>query len=60
VNNFEPIFNLDCTECDRSPVVGVRTDEGNLQCSQLCGVCFWGDRSMDDWELWNIPREATE
>lgn len=57
---YEPIFNLDCVECDSEPVVGLRDDDGQLRCTQLCGRCFFGDRLMADWELWNDDREATE
>jgi hypothetical protein len=57
---YEPIFNLDCVECSHEPVVGIRDDEGNLRCTHLCGRCFFSDRSMLDWDLWNEPREATE
>lgn len=60
MNLYEPIFNLDCVECDLEPVVGLRDDDGSLRCTQLCGLHFFGDRTMVDWELWNEPKEATE
>lgn len=53
VNLYEPIFNLDCAECDRTPCVGFRDDEGSLRCTNLCGVCFFGCRLMEDPEEWN-------
>jgi len=28
--------------------------------TELCGICFFGDRLMLDWELWNEEREETE
>jgi hypothetical protein len=57
---YEPIFNLECVECDSEPVVGIRDDEGSLRCTHLCGSCFFSDRSMNDWDLWNEPQESTE
>lgn len=60
MNLYEPIFNLDCVQCDSEPIVGLRDDEGILRCTQLCGCCFFGSRLMEDWELWNLPLEGTE
>lgn len=60
MNLYEPIFNLDCVECDEEPCVGLRDDDGVLRCTQLCGLHFFGDRLMMDWELWNNPIEGTE
>jgi hypothetical protein len=57
---YEPIFNLDCVQCERTPCVALRDDEGQLQCTQLCGQCFFGDRLMVDPDLWNLQMEATE
>lgn len=58
---FEPIFNLDCVECDNEPVVGIREDEDSpLRCTQLCGLHFFGSRLMIDWELWNLEPDSTE
>lgn len=60
MNLYEPIFNLDCVQCDSEPIVGIRDDEGALRCTQLCGACFFGVRLMEDWELWNNQMEGTE
>jgi hypothetical protein len=60
MNLYEPIFNLDCIECDRTPCVGLRDDSGNLQCTQLCGQCFFADRLMQDTDLWNSQSDSTE
>jgi hypothetical protein len=57
---YEPLFNLECVQCDREPVVAIRSDEGNLQVTHLCGVCFFNDRLMADWELWNDKPESME
>lgn len=57
---YEPIFNLDCVECEHTPVVGIRDDDGQLRCTQLCGMCFFNDRLMLDPDLWNEPLESTE
>jgi hypothetical protein len=57
---YEPLFNLDCIQCDRTPVVCLEDDEGALRCTQLCGVCFFGNRMMADWDLWNTTQEDTE
>jgi hypothetical protein len=35
--------------------------DGHIQPeTELCGICFFGDRSMIDWELWNETVEDTE
>lgn len=60
MDQYEPIFNCDCHQCDHSPCVGLRDDDGTLRSTNLCGICFFGDRTMIDWELWNIPCEGTE
>lgn len=57
---YEPIFDLACSECSRTPCVGFFDDDGRLRCTELCGSCFFGDRLMLDWELWNSDREGTE
>jgi hypothetical protein len=60
VNLYEPIYNLDCVECDRSPCVGLRDDDGRLQCTQLCGLHFFGCRLMIDPDEWNTSADSTE
>jgi hypothetical protein len=60
MNLYEAIFNLECYECSRSPIVGLRSDEGTLQATNLCGTCFFCDRLMEDPDLWNNRPESTE
>jgi hypothetical protein len=57
---YQAIFDLECRECDRTPVVGILSDEGSLRCTQLCGRCFFADALMDDPEFWNNLPEGTE
>jgi hypothetical protein len=55
---FQPDFDSECSICGACPTVIVT---GHIQPdTELCGVCFWHDRSMVDWELWNEPIESTD
>lgn len=57
---FVPILYLDCERCETGgPVVGISTETG-VQCTGLCGVCFFFDRSMTDVEEWNREKDSTE
>lgn len=55
-----PINQVRCAECDATPVVGIRAPSGVIICSHLCGPHFFGDRAMVDTEQWNNQMEATE
>lgn len=57
---YVPIWDLECRECDSAPVVGRIDDGGNLRSTGLCGVCFFNDRYMIDWDNWNDTFETTE
>lgn len=55
---FYPDFDSECSVCGNSPTVIV---EGHIvPDTELCGVCFWHDRSMIDWTRWNEALESTE
>lgn len=55
---YHPDFSAECRLCGSSPCVVV---EDHLQPdTELCGVCFFGDRLMIDWDLWNDQPESTE
>lgn len=56
-------FSTECSRCGTTPCVTVRDPERHgtqLHDTDLCGTCFFKDRSMIDPELWNEPQEATE
>jgi len=55
---YHPNFDIDCRECGRLPTVIV---VGHI-CpdTELCGVHFFSDRSMLDYDLWNNQSEGTE
>ena len=48
---FAPDFSAACRICDTSPCVVVVTHSNRD--TDLCGICFFADRSMLDWNLWN-------
>jgi len=51
---FHPDFEANCRVCDRTPCVVVYDAESRCNSgTELCGVCFWRDRSMIDHERWN-------
>lgn len=50
-DNYHPDFEEECRICGTSPTVIV---EGHVQPdTYLCGCCFFKDKSMIDWTLWN-------
>ena len=55
---FAPDFQSECSICGTSPTVVVL--EHIQPNTELCGICFFQDRRMIDFELWNEPMEATE
>lgn len=57
---YEPIYGPECSICNNSPIVGVRSPSNKLASTDLCGPHFFGETIMLDPELWNTPREATE
>lgn len=57
-NIYRPDFNGECRECGTSPTVVVL---GHIvPDTDLCGPHFFADRSMVDWELWNLRNEDTD
>lgn len=56
---YTPIFGQACARCDYNVCVGIQNDEG-VSSTNLCGVHFFSDRTMVDWELWNEDKESTE
>lgn len=55
---FQPDFDSECTVCGSVPTVIVI---GHIQPdTELCGVHFFQDRLMIDWEFWNEEPEETE
>lgn len=57
---YEPIYDLECAECEGTPVVGFRDDFFKLRSTGRCGPCFFQDRAMADSDLWNDQQEDTE
>jgi hypothetical protein len=57
---YQPIFQLECRECDTSPVVGIQRPEGILESTGLCGRCFFSEQLMLDYTLWDLEPESTE
>ncbi len=55
---YHPDFTSECRICGTSPTVVV---DGHPQGETLlCGICFFGDRAMIEWELWDDEEEPTE
>lgn len=55
---FVPSFDTACRICSTVPTVVI---PGHLvEETELCGRCFWADRAMIDWTLWNDPHDSTE
>lgn len=51
----------ECTKCGFEPTVIVVDQETNRpQPTDLCGSCFFQDKTMIDPSEWNEEREATE
>jgi hypothetical protein len=57
---YQPIFQVECMECDATPTVGVQHEKGFLEATKLCGRCFFNDRAMLDYTLWNNQPDSTE
>lgn len=56
-------FSNECEKCDTTPCVAVHDPEPtgvSVHFTNLCGICFFSDRSMIDPELWNDQIEGTE
>jgi hypothetical protein len=60
MNQYLAIWQVECSICEASPVVGFRTPSEQVVSTGLCGVHFFGDRGMEDWEDWNNVQESTE
>lgn len=55
---YKPDFMEECYHCGATPCVVV---EGHIVPeTHLCGVCFFHDRLMVDYEEWNNEPEDTE
>ena len=54
------IYQVHCGVCDASPVVGLKAPSGILASTGLCGVHFFGDRSMMDPDEWNEQPTSTD
>lgn len=55
---FHPDFDSECQICQATPCVVV---EGHIQPdTDLCGIHFFNDPDMIDWELWNEYEGAIE
>lgn len=59
-DQYCPIYQVSCAQCEAAPVVGIRSPGGTIICTHLCGPHFFGDRNMTDPENWNNAQEATE
>jgi hypothetical protein len=57
---YTAIYQVECTVCGASPVVGLHTPSGHIASTGLCGSHFFGDRSRLDPEEWNAQPESTE
>ena len=57
---YVAIYQVECAVCAGSPVVGIHTPSGQIASTGLCGVHFWGDRTMLDPDEWNEEKESTE
>lgn len=58
MNAYVPDFDAECRVCGTSPCVIII---GHIQPdTELCGCCFFNDRSMIDPDEWNHQMEATE
>ena len=55
---YEPDFDEACFKCGATPTVII---PGHVvPDTKLCGVHFFNDRRMVDWEEWNTKPEDTE
>ena len=58
---FIPIFDQECDICDSTPCVGIKDPEAQgIRSTGACGIHFFRDRAMQDWEDWNTSMESTE
>lgn len=57
-NVYCPDFDNECRECGASPTVIVINHI--VPDTDLCGPHFFADRSMVDWEMWNLRIEDSE
>jgi hypothetical protein len=48
---FVPSFDLECRICGTKPTVVVTQHEEPE--TELCGVCFFEEKEMVEWEKWN-------
>lgn len=55
---YSPDFTQSCHVCGARPTVVVEDHE--VPDTELCGKCFFNDRLMTDWTLWNDSQEETE
>jgi hypothetical protein len=55
---FLPSFEVRCRICETVPTVVIPGHA--VEVTELCGVCFFGDRIMLDWDLWDEPKDPTE
>jgi len=60
VDQYVAIYQVPCSVCGASPVVGIRTPSEQIASTGFCGSHFFGNRGMEDSDLWNTPMEATE
>lgn len=59
--SFQPDFAGECRQCGTGPTVIVYDPEHRRNSeTDLCGVHFFNDRQMVDWEEWNNQPEDTE
>ena len=58
IQSFHPDFELECRLCGTSPCVIVVNHVQSQ--TNLCGCCFFNDRSMLDWEEWNNSTEEIQ
>ena len=55
---YKPNFNVECHLCGTTPTVEI---QGHVvPQTQLCGVHFFQDGRMIDWDEWNNKPEDTE
>lgn len=57
--SYTPVFNAECDRCGGSPCVGIHAGVG-IALTNFCGPCFFADRAMSDYELWNDEQEPSE
>lgn len=52
---FDPDFEGVCKQCGTSPTVSINNEVHGSVCveTELCGPCYFEDRQMLDYWLWN-------